>query len=187
MRFETFSNKTSTLLQTTMTCKSGWKTSTCRESASEWYVPARDRDFTIMSKLFSVLQLIGQYLALRETSSESNMIGLIDLKSSPYDIARQAIQDASYICNRTHGDAPEVHIYGRTDLHFPYVSSHISYIMLELLKNSMRATIETHGTDNMPPIRVIIADGEDNEDVSVVRAKILVMSFLKLSYGSGRD
>lgn len=141
-----------------------------------------------MSNLFSVLQLIGQYLALRETSSESNMIGLIDLKSSPYDIARQAIQDASYICNRTHGDAPEVHIYGRTDLHFPYVSSHISYIMLELLKNSMRATIETHGTDNMPPIRVIIADGEDNEDVSVVRAKILLMSFLKLiSNGSGRD
>eukprot|EP01033_Poteriospumella_lacustris_P018313 gene18313-13160_t len=124
-----------------------------------------------MSRI-GIRMLIGQYLALRETSSESNMIGLIDLKSSPYDIARQAIQDASYICNRTHGDAPEVHIYGRTDLHFPYVSSHISYIMLELLKNSMRATIETHGTDNMPPIRVIIADGEDNED---------------LSYGLGRD
>lgn len=95
------------------------------------------------------------------------MIGLIDLKSSPYEIARQAIQDASYICNRTHGDAPEVHIYGRTDLHFPYVSSHISYIMLELLKNSMRATIENHGVDKMPPIRVIIADGEDNEDVVI--------------------
>jgi pyruvate dehydrogenase kinase 2/3/4 len=39
-------------------------------------------------------------------------------------------------------------------------------MMLELLKNSMRATVETHGTDNMPPIRIVIADGEDNEDVS---------------------
>ena len=36
----------------------------------------------------------------------------------------------------------------------------------ELLKNSMRATVEFHGVDNpMPPIKVIIADGEDNEDV----------------------
>ena len=41
-------------------------------------------------------------------------------------------------------------------------------MLLELLKNSMRATVETHGTDKMPPIRIVIADSEDNEDVSVV-------------------
>jgi hypothetical protein len=33
-------------------------------------------------------------------------------------------------------------------------------MLLELLKNSMRATVEMHGLDKMPPIRVIIADGE---------------------------
>jgi pyruvate dehydrogenase kinase 2/3/4 len=58
-----------------------------------------------------------------------------------------------------------VTIHGRTDLHFTYVPSHISYMLLELLKNSMRATVETHGTDHMPPIKIVIADGEDNEDV----------------------
>ena len=41
-------------------------------------------------------------------------------------------------------------------------------MLLELLKNSMRATVELHGVDNMPPIRIIIADGEDNEDVRTV-------------------
>lgn len=97
------------------------------------------------------------------------MVGLIDLKASPYEIAKAAIQDASYICNRTHGDAPEVHVHGRTDLTFPYVSSHITYTLLELLKNSMRATVETHGVDKMPPIKVVIADGEDNEDVSFLK------------------
>lgn len=30
-----------------------------------------------------------------------------------------------------------------------------------------RATAEFHGTENMPPIRIVIADGEDNEDVVI--------------------
>lgn len=37
--------------------------------------------------------------------------------------------------------------------------------MLELIKNSMRATVDFHGLDEMDnnPIRVVIADGEGNE------------------------
>lgn len=93
------------------------------------------------------------------------MVGLISPNASISTIAKHAIEDAAYMCRRQHGDAPEVTIHGRTDLTFPYVPSHISYLLLELLKNSMRATVETHGIDNMPKIRVIIADGEDNEDV----------------------
>ena len=39
---------------------------------------------------------------------------------------------------------------------------------LELLKNSMRATVEYHGIDaDYPPIKVVIADGSDNEDVII--------------------
>jgi pyruvate dehydrogenase kinase 2/3/4 len=40
--------------------------------------------------------------------------------------------------------------------------------MLELLKNSMRATVEWHGIDaEFPPIKVVIADGAENEDVVI--------------------
>jgi hypothetical protein len=40
--------------------------------------------------------------------------------------------------------------------------------MLELLKNSMRATVDWHGVDgDFPAIKVIIADGNDNEDVVI--------------------
>ena len=95
------------------------------------------------------------------------MIGLISQNSSPYSIAKQAIGDATYMCERVHGEAPDVTIHGRTDLTFPYVSSHIHYVLLELLKNSMRATVETHSkASSLPPIRIVIADGEQNEDVS---------------------
>jgi pyruvate dehydrogenase kinase 2/3/4 len=119
-----------------------------------------------MSRI-GIRTLIGQYLALRKPSDDADMVGLISKKASPYNIALSAINDAAYMCSRQHGDAPEVQILGRTDLTFPYVPSHISYILLELLKNSMRATVETHGTDKMPPIRIVIADGEDNEDVVI--------------------
>lgn len=44
----------------------------------------------------------------------------------------------------------------------------LDYIMLELLKNSMRATVDWHGIDAIyPPIKVIIADGKKNEDVVI--------------------
>jgi pyruvate dehydrogenase kinase 2/3/4 len=44
----------------------------------------------------------------------------------------------------------------------------LDYIMLELIKNSMRATVEFHGFDGeFPPIKVVIADGAENEDVVI--------------------
>ena len=152
--------------------------------------------------------LIGQYLSLRQPPVE-NYVGIICSRTSPYEIVRRAIDDASFMCTRKYGDAPEVIITGRLDLTFPYVPTHLrkcdvclwrissiihvldlmssylisfafetpslrnvssttDYIMLELLKNSMRATVDWHGVDsNYPPIKVIIADGKENEDVVI--------------------
>ncbi|KAL7515495.1 hypothetical protein ACHAXN_013132 [Cyclotella atomus] len=111
--------------------------------------------------------LIGQYLSLRQPPVE-NYVGIICSKTSPYEIVKRAIDDAAFMCTRKYGDAPEVIITGRLDMTFPYVPTHLHYIMLELLKNSMRATVEYHGVDaDYPPIKVVIADGSDNEDVIV--------------------
>ena len=115
--------------------------------------------------------LSGQYLQLRKTLYDDklwnpNTLGLVSMKCNVRDIAMDASRDASYMCSRSFGDAPEVTFHGRTDLSFPYVPSHLSYMLLELLKNSMRATAEAHPAERLPPIRIVIADGEDNEDVS---------------------
>jgi|UPI000581A2B2 pyruvate dehydrogenase kinase 2/3/4 len=112
--------------------------------------------------------LIGQYLALRQPPVE-NYVGIICSHTSPYEIVKRAIDDAAFMCTRKYGDAPEVIMSGRLDLTFPYVPTHLHYIMLELIKNSMRATVEWHGIDSpeFPPIKVIIADGADNEDVVI--------------------
>jgi len=111
--------------------------------------------------------LIGQYLSLRQPPVE-NYVGIICGRTSPYEIVKRAIDDAAFMCTRKYGDAPEVIITGRLDMTFPYVPTHLHYIMLELLKNSMRATVEYHGVDaDYPPIKVVIADGSDNEDVII--------------------
>mmetsp|Transcript_14686 Transcript_14686/g.22643 ORF Transcript_14686/g.22643 Transcript_14686/m.22643 type:complete len:424 (-) Transcript_14686:1212-2483(-) len=112
--------------------------------------------------------LIGQYLALRQPPME-HYIGIICSRTSPYEIVKRAIDDASFMCVRKYGDAPEVMITGKLEQTFPYVPTHLHYIMLELLKNSMRATVDWHGIDamNFPPIKVVIADGDDNEDVVI--------------------
>mmetsp|Transcript_836 Transcript_836/g.1376 ORF Transcript_836/g.1376 Transcript_836/m.1376 type:complete len:426 (-) Transcript_836:105-1382(-) len=111
--------------------------------------------------------LIGQYLALRQPPVE-NYIGIICSQTSPYEIVKRAIDDASFMCTRKYGDAPEVIMSGRLEQTFPYVPTHLHYILLELLKNSMRATVDWHGVDgDFPPIKVVIADGDDNEDVII--------------------
>lgn len=115
--------------------------------------------------------LIGQYLALKNDFKEGfdpnrPIVGIIHQAASPFAIAKNAIDDATYMCTRTHGDAPQVTIHGRIDLTFPTIPEYVHYILLELLKNSMRATVEFHGVDNkLPPIKIVIADGEENEDV----------------------
>jgi len=111
--------------------------------------------------------LLGQYLSLRQTPVP-DYIGIIWSETSPYEIVKRAIDDASFMCNRKYGDSPEVIINGRLDLTFPYVPTHLHYIILELLKNSMRATVDWHGIDaEYPPIKVVIADGKENEDVVI--------------------
>ncbi|CAM9376401.1 unnamed protein product [Scytosiphon promiscuus] len=112
--------------------------------------------------------LIGHYLALQEAGAD-NWIGMVCQQTSPAAIAEAAIEDAKFVCTRQYGDAPDVTLHGRLDLTFSYVPSHLHYIMLELIKNSMRATVDFHGLDEMDnnPIRVVIADGEGNEDVVI--------------------
>lgn len=116
--------------------------------------------------------LAGQYIALRQPPME-NFIGMVCKETSPYEIVSNAVEDARFMCDRKFGDSPEVVISGRKDLTFSYIPDHLHYILLELLKNALRATVETHGIDSdYPPVEVIIADGRDNEDVVIKVADI---------------
>ena len=63
-----------------------------------------------MSRI-GIRMLIGQYLALREPP-EPGHTGLIAHATSPAEVIRAAIADARYMCERQHGDAPDVQARG---------------------------------------------------------------------------
>lgn len=137
--------------------------------------------------------LAGQYLSLRNNSSGSangaasassasppvpspHYVGMICLKTSPAECVRLAAYDASLMCRRAYGRCPRIEVTtGRRSLtddpttaHFPYIPTYLHYILLELLKNALRATMEAHRHSAvLPPVEVIIADGAGNEDVVI--------------------
>mmetsp|Transcript_11332 Transcript_11332/g.21612 ORF Transcript_11332/g.21612 Transcript_11332/m.21612 type:complete len:500 (-) Transcript_11332:297-1796(-) len=111
--------------------------------------------------------LAGHYLALR-APARPNHVGMICKVTSPYECVERAAGDATGMCERQYGMAPAIRIEGNLDLTFPYIPTYLHYILLELLKNALRATAETHRNSLfLPPVTVVIADGRENEDVVI--------------------
>jgi pyruvate dehydrogenase kinase 2/3/4 len=128
--------------------------------------------------------LAGQYLALRQQQQHweqrrvsnyhyhqapptQHYIGMISQNTDTAAVVRQAADDASMMCRRQYGRAPRIEVTGCLGLTFPYIPTYLHYVLLELLKNAVRATMETHAGGTLPPVTVIIADGTDQEDVVI--------------------
>lgn len=79
-------------------------------------------------------------------------------------VGSRLIANTSHSCSRS---APEVKIIAKDPtIKTTYISEHLHYILFEILKNSLRATVDTHGNNtSLPPLKVIIVNG--GEDVSI--------------------
>lgn len=113
--------------------------------------------------------LIAQHIAMHEP--RPGYIGIISPTCSPRDVIESAAADAKDVCLQHYSDVPSVHVSGDLSLTFPYVPLMLRHIVFELLKNSLRATIERHegggGVGPLPPVDVIIASSEGGEDVAI--------------------
>ncbi|KAG0068729.1 hypothetical protein BGZ89_004148 [Linnemannia elongata] len=121
-----------------------------------------------MSRI-GIRMLIGQHIALNKGPSRKDYVGIICTKTNLADMAQEAIDNAKFICEDYYGlfRGPEVHLHCKKDLEFMYVPSHLSHMLFELLKNSLRAVVEQYGTecDEYPPIKLIVAQGK--EDIAI--------------------
>jgi pyruvate dehydrogenase kinase 2/3/4 len=94
---------------------------------------------------------------------EVDHVGEIFLRCNAKSVIETCGSVIRELMQRTYGrgrQLPEIKIEGHLDATFPYILSHLEYIISELLRNSIQATME-HGEgkyDIPPPIEVLICE-----------------------------
>lgn len=127
-----------------------------------------DRFF--MSRI-GIRMLIGQQLALMEGKFAPNYVGIICTNTSIKQTIQHAVTLASEICEDTYGlyEGPKVIIECDPELRFMYIPAHLSHMIFELVKNSLRAVVEKYGIDSessqYPPVTIVVGDG--SEDITI--------------------
>ena len=101
--------------------------------------------------------LTSQYLALFRSDT-----GIIDNLCDPTRVCKVAAEAAQVMARQVYPKVPMVSVdfYGPSELcTFSYVPTYLYYVVHELLKNAVRATIENHsGLGPMEPVRVSVYD-----------------------------
>ncbi|KAI1639747.1 pyruvate dehydrogenase kinase [Biscogniauxia mediterranea] len=131
---------------------------------------------TILRSRISRRVIAEQHLALTETFhsdwfspgaklAESEFIGEVFLKCVAKDVVERCGEAVRHLARSANGpDAPipEIRINGHLEATFPYILSHLEYIVGELLRNSVQAVIEHHRRRSSPgpppPIEVTLCE-----------------------------
>ncbi|KAI8933293.1 hypothetical protein NX059_009920 [Plenodomus lindquistii] len=131
---------------------------------------------TMLRSRISRRVIAEQHLALTETfnspwhfpqaarpPNDQEAVGEIFLKCNAKDIVQHCGSTMQELIKRAYGphvDIPEIKVYGHLDATFPYILSHLEYIIGELLRNSIQAVIEHRKSNNakLPPIEVLICE-----------------------------
>ena len=129
----------------------------------------QSREFRIFDLLFSWLRAVSSCMA--------------SILQNVHDILQEAIENARFVCEEHYAmfRGPPVQLVCPPDLTFAYVPGHLSHIVFELLKNSLRAVVERFGAEyedgsvddsssgrssgGYPPIKVIVVEG--SEDITI--------------------
>jgi pyruvate dehydrogenase kinase 2/3/4 len=118
-----------------------------------------------------------QHLALTETFNSpwhfpsaqpvhdpnAEAVGEIFLRCNAKEIVERCGKTTQELVKRAYGDhvvIPEIQIRGHLEATFPYILSHLEYIVGELLRNSIQAVIEQRRSKDAvpPPIDVLICE-----------------------------
>lgn len=99
----------------------------------------------------------------QQPNSHPDFVGEVFLRCNAKEVVKRCGKLAQDLAREAFGPnspVPEIEIEGHTDTIFPYILSHLEYMIGELLRNSIQATIEKYHpispTTKLPPIRVLI-------------------------------
>lgn len=120
---------------------------------------------TLTSRL-AIRLLAEHHLGMRYQSE--NFIGVIATKMSPKKLIEKCVFQCKEMCEHKFGYSPAVFVSGHTQAKFAHLPAPIEYILQELLKNAMKATVLHHieTPREMPPLEVTICN---NSKVFIIR------------------
>ncbi len=109
------------------------------------------------------------------TLSESEFIGEVFLKCLAKDVIERCGKAVQALARSAYGPdvaMPEIKIEGHLDATFPYILSHLEYIVGELLRNSVQAVIEKDQRSKgkakpLSPIEVTICEAQQHVIIRV--------------------
>ncbi|KAM0813684.1 putative Protein-serine/threonine kinase [Seiridium cardinale] len=141
---------------------------------------------TILRSRISRRVIAEQHLALTETFnshwfspgaklSESDFIGEVFIKCIAKDVVQrcgEAVQVLARNANGPEVQIPEIKITGHLESTFPYILSHLEYIIGELLRNSVQAVIDHHAKSKNkdqppPPVEVTLCEAQQHVIIRV--------------------
>ncbi|XP_013386145.1 3-methyl-2-oxobutanoate dehydrogenase [lipoamide] kinase, mitochondrial isoform X2 [Lingula anatina] len=116
-------------------------------------------DRTLTSRL-GIRMLAEHHLAIHD--DKPGFKGIICVNFQPRKLIERRADFARGLCEYKYGKAPNVKVNGHLNATFPYIAQPIDYILGELLKNGMRATVESHldNPNSLPDIVVTIANND---------------------------
>ena len=135
---------------------------------------------TLLKSRISRRVICEQHLALTETfhspwhfpdasvqSHAEDSVGEIFLRCNGKEIVEKCAASTSAVMRAAYGSdcaIPDIKIVGEPDATFPYIQSHLEYIIGELLRNSMQALAERNKNTGKkpPPIEVLICETPHN-------------------------
>ncbi|XP_068679925.1 branched-chain alpha-ketoacid dehydrogenase kinase-like [Montipora capricornis] len=120
---------------------------------------------TLTSRL-GIRMLAEHHLAL--SIDKPNYIGIICTGLNFRQIIERSGDFARKVCEHTYGVAPGLIVNGHTQAVFPYIPAPLEYILQELLKNAMRASVEQH-LDNRSEVPNVVVTLCSNDTEFFVR------------------
>lgn len=108
--------------------------------------------------------LAEHFLALHDArlSGTAGCTGVVHPECCPAEIIDDLAESLGRVCYDVYGVKPRIDVFGQKETKLPFIYDHLHFMLQEILKNAMRATIETHldtSFDNLPPITVEIMKG----------------------------
>lgn len=88
------------------------------------------------------------------------------MRCSAREVVEVCWNRATTLAREAYGSScvlPDITIEGHLDATFPYILSHLQYVVGELLRNSIQAVVEKQSsrTDGAPPVQVLISEAQE--------------------------